>query len=123
MFPGDVGRPVGRDEREEVQLIEVVKDSAEELCTIMVEVEIAARAEKAAALLALNHTLMKRCYKIQITMGLPSCPQKVEHAILNTGTGPDLIRLDEMDEIWIASATRIKPEGLCQSAGTPLRVL
>lgn len=74
------------------------KDSVNPLCQIMVKPEIAASREKATTILHFNCMLNTRSCKVQITTGLPNCPWKVVHAISDIGVGPNLIRMDAMDE-------------------------
>lgn len=55
-------------------------------------------------------------------MGLFNCPWKVDDAILDTGAGPNLIRMDAMDESWRTSINQMAPHGLRSAASTPLLV-
>lgn len=84
---------------------------------------IAAATEKAAALSDLNRMMKTRSEKVQITMGLPYCPRKINHAILDTGAVPNLIRMGAIDEFWRTTINIMNPQELRSAAGTYLRVV
>lgn len=89
---------------------------------VMVKAGIAAKKERAANLLDIIRMPRAQNYKVQATLGLPNCPRKVAHAILDTGAGPKLTRLELMDPPWRADINHMKPQRLRSAAGTILQV-
>lgn len=63
----------------------------------MVKPGTASNKEMEARRLDASNMLMKRYYRVQVALGLPSCPRNSAYAILDTGPGPNNIKLDAID--------------------------
>lgn len=73
------------------------EDAVYPLCQVVMKVGIAGNKERTIKVLDGNHMMEAENYKVQMTLGLLNCTWKVAHAIMDTGAGPNLIKLEPMD--------------------------
>lgn len=66
----------------------IEEESVEPLSQVLIKAGISGNKKRAAELLDTNPMMKTRNYKVQVTLGLPNCPWKVAHAILETGADP-----------------------------------
>lgn len=119
LFPADTKGLTRSDEQEESQLYEVNEDDTEPLRQVLEKAGITANVKKAVALLDLCRLLKTQTYKAQITIDLSYCPWNVVHAILDTGAGPNLLRMDAMDASCRTSINEMQHKNYGQPLALP----
>lgn len=67
--------------------------------------------EKATNRIDVNNMLKKKVHKVQVGLELPNCLWNAAYAILHTGAGPNIFKMDGMVPSWKVASSVLSWRG------------